>query len=138
MTTVLTNIQKVTPDWLTNPFRQQGLLDENRVSDVQIIASNTTNVSEVYFLQVDCLLAATDAPRRLFIKLPKPDKEWWDKEIEFYTLIAPTMMQACGDQQPLFPKYYDVAYRSDTNHSHLILEDLSETHFTNRGGMPPS
>lgn len=82
MTIVLTNIQQVTPEWLTNLFRQKGLLDENRVSDIQITASNATRVSEVYFLQIGYLFAATDAPRRLFIKLPKPDKEWWDKEID--------------------------------------------------------
>lgn len=138
MTTVLTNIQQVTPDWLTNLLRQKGFQHENRVIDVQITASNATNISEVYFLQVSYLLAATDAPHRLFVKLPKSDTDWVDKEIEFYTLIAPAMIQAWADQKPLFPKYYDVSYVSETNHSHLILEDLSETHFTNQGRMPPS
>ncbi len=138
MTTVLTHIEQVTPDWLTHLFRQKGLLHENRVVDVQITASNATNVSQVYFLKVSCLSVPTDAPNRLFVKFPKPDERWQDKEVEFYTLLVPEMLRSWADQQPLFPKCYDVAYISATNLSHLILEDLSETHFTNQGSMPSS
>jgi len=138
MTTVLTNIQQVTPDWLTGLFRRKGLLSENRVVDIQITPFKATNISKAYFLQVSYLVATTDVPTRLFVKLPTPDDRWKDKEIEFYTRVAPFMLRSWEESQSLFLKCYDAAYMPATNHSHLILEDVSETHFTNQGRMPPS
>lgn len=135
---VLTSIEEATPEWLTALFRQKEILHKGRVSDVQIEGTISTNVSQAYFLQLTYADATGHAPARLFVKIPNPDpRRPADKEVEFYTRVAPEMLRHSNNRQQLFPTCYDVGYAPATNQSHLLLEDLSATHFTHQGLMPP-
>jgi hypothetical protein len=71
------------------------------------------------------------------LKVSKPNLESADllfgrKEVEFYNAIASTM-----DNPPL-ARCYDAVYVPDTGQSHLLLDDLSETHFQPEPPLPPS
>ena len=138
MTTILSGVHQVTPAWLTELFHRKGLLGEGRVNAVQVIGSGATTVSQFFFLRVSYLAADSNAPKRLFLKIPTPAVPWANKEVEFYRLLAPEMQRVEADRHPLFPICYAVSYAPETNHSHLLLEELSATHFTDQGPMPPS
>jgi hypothetical protein len=121
MSTLLTKIEQVTPDWLTRTLREAGVLPAGRVVAVEHSAVVAWN-SDSYFLTLRYSDRAPDgAPRRLFLKLSR----WGREEIEFYRFSADkrdglTMLVPCYDAQ--------VATGDDT--AHLLLADLSATHFT--------
>jgi hypothetical protein len=78
------------------------------------------------------------APSKLFLKVSRPNlsraisSELNRKEVEFYHAIAPAMIN------PPFIRCYDAAYSFEYDRSHLLLDDLSETHFQPESPRPPS
>ncbi len=88
--------------------------------------------------------SADDAhlPQSLFFKLCGPgstgegtNKEFEDigrQEVEFYREVAPRM--PC----PPLVRCFDAAYSEETRRSHILLEDLSETHSQPPEGIAPS
>jgi hypothetical protein len=138
MSEVLTTVHELTPARLAAILRRNNLLADGEIVAVDITASKQTNVSSVYHLQVRYSPAEIDTPALLFLKLLAPGQVWADKEIQFYRDLVPIMAQEAPDHQWPFPHCFDVAYDPATGHSHLLLEDLSETHFTNQEKMPTS
>lgn len=138
MTEVLTDVQQITPTWLTALFRRKGFTEMSPVIDVKVVESKSTNVSQVYFLYLSYANYKSELPSRLFLKIPYPGQTWGNKEVEFYTILAPTMRTTSPDYMWLFPHCYDVAFSPEAKCSHLLLEDLSATHFTNQHPMPPT
>jgi hypothetical protein len=53
-------------------------------------------------------------------------------EVEFYTQVAPAM--SC----PPLVRCFDAAYSTKTGNSHILMEDLSNTHSQPRQNRPPS
>ncbi len=138
MTEVLTDVQQVTPTWLTALLQRKGISDTSTVIDIKVVESRSTNVSQVYFLSISYANPRPELPSRLFLKMPYPGQMWEDKEIEFYTILAPAMRTTSADSIWLFPHCYDVTFSPAAKCSHLLLEDLSATHFTNQHPMPPT
>ena len=80
-----------------------------------------------------------DRPRSLFLKLPRVSSEATKlpgvadhAEIEFYRDLAPEM--SC----PPLIRCYDASYSDETNRSHILLEDLSDTHAQPEQNESPS
>ena len=81
-----------------------------------------------------------DRPRSLFLKLPRVLGEDTARvpgvddhaEIEFYRDLAPGM--SC----PPLIRCYDAAHSDETNRSHILLDDLSETHTQPEQSEAPS
>lgn len=137
MIEILTDINQATPLWFTQRLQQHGLLSGGTVIDVQVVASKQTNVSLVYHLALEYSDTAA-SPTRLFLKLPNPNTAWVHKEVDFYRVLVPQMLSTSPNKHWLFPRCWDAAFSPETNQSHLILDDLSETHFTNPQALPPT
>lgn len=126
----MTNSEQVRPEWLTETLRRNGLLARGHVTDVRIKATHTHPVSIVSHLAVTYAPGTSPgAPTQLFLKISNPDfepaapRERAPEEIEFYTEVAPRMPDA-----PL-PRCFDAAFSPTTGRAHLLLEDLSATHY---------
>lgn len=130
MAGVITDIEQVTSEWLTATLRKNGFLKFGKVIAVQIKETKELFLVVIYrFEVVYSEDAPPTAPTKLFLKFSRPDlsrqisAETNLKEIEFYAKIAPAMNNAS------FIKCYDAAFSSESNKTHLLLEDLTETHF---------
>ncbi len=97
-------------------------------------------VSTVYRLSIGYLdpAAAKHYPRTLFLKLSRPQtvvqasQDIGRAEVEFYQKAAPEM--TC----PPLIRCHDAGYCDDTGRSHILLEDLSESHSQPAEHHPPS
>jgi Ser/Thr protein kinase RdoA (MazF antagonist) len=139
MSEVVSDAQEVTPGWLTGVLRRRGFLPSGHVTRVTAHSSRTLFVSIVSNLSVEYSRdAGRDSPARLFLKLSNPEtahdapREEPPEEIAFYESIAPATPDA-----PV-PRCYDAAYSRATGRSHLLLEDLSETHHHPPVPLPPT
>jgi hypothetical protein len=140
MENVITTPAQVTPAWLTNMLRERGLLKRGKVINVKNRLTKTLLLSVVSRLEVSYStnVAAASAPSGLFLKISRPDlprelsSELNSKEVEFYRTIANEMDDA------FLIRCYDAAYSSQNGNSHLLLDDLSETHFQPESPQPPS
>lgn len=129
MTVVVNTASDISPQWLSELLRREGVLNQGRVVGIKISQARTLLVSTVSHLEVEYSDdAPAAAPVRLFLKvsnqslIPEAGKAEQPKELEFYTSIAKMMPRA-----PV-PRCYDAAFSTETGGSHLLLEDLSETH----------
>jgi Ecdysteroid kinase-like family len=131
---VITDIQQVTPMWLTEILRTNGFSPS--VVAIDTAKFQNTNNSMVYHLLLSYEDGHTNAPTRLFLKIPNAETLWPEHEIRFYSEIAP-IMGSKYDNLP-FVRCFDVAYDVQTHRSHFLMEDLSDTHFDVTGGEVPT
>jgi hypothetical protein len=74
----------------------------------------------------------------LFLKIAKPgfdaavSARVGKTEVEFYTTVVHAM------HDPATVRCYDAAYAPETGKSHVLLEDLSDTHFQTEWPLPPT
>ena len=139
MDVLITDPEQVTSDWLTGVLQKQGFLPQGQVVTVRTEPSPPTITSLIVRLK---LSYSDDAPKsvpsRLFLKFSKPDFDsdisarLGKKEVEFYNTVA----KAVPD--PPVARCYDAVYSSETGKFHLVLDDLSETHFQTEWPLPPS
>ena len=138
MTTLLTDIQELTPQWLSDCLGRTMALGSNRVVDIAVVNTRKTRISSAYFLQIAYAQQDQALPTRLFLKLPVPGQSLDREEIEFYNMLVPAMATAFPSHTSPFVHCFDAAYTTAPERSHLLLADMSLTHFTNQAQMPPS
>jgi hypothetical protein len=136
---VITDLDWVTPGWLTITLRKNGYLSNGKVVEVKKELWKTTELSNIARIVVSYSgQFLSSLPRQFLLKYSKPKISskrallLRQKEIEFYTLVAPAMMYLHT------PKCYDGVYCSKSGNSHLLLEDLSDTHIQPKHPLPPS
>jgi hypothetical protein len=139
METVITAPEQVTPEWLTRVLCESGFLKRGKVINIQNKLTKTLILSVVSRLEVGYSSGVpAAAPSKLFLKISRPDlpktviSEPNSKEVEFYRTIAREM------NDPPFIHCYDAVYSPELGKSHLLLDDLSETHFQPESPHPPS
>jgi hypothetical protein len=139
MADIITDVEQVTPDWLTSVLGANGHLDQERVTAVELRSSRQTIISTIHHLEVRYSANTSErSPAKLFLKISKAgfDSEiaarFGKKESEYYNVIAMTM------NNPPSATCYDAAYSPDTGKSHILLADLSETHFQTEWPLPPT
>jgi hypothetical protein len=131
MENVLTTSEQVTPRWLTSVLRENGFLKHGKVINVQNKLTKTLPLSVVSRLAVTYSLDVT-APSQLFLKISRNDlPQANSKEVEFYHTIAREMNTSH------LIRCYDAAFSTESGRSHLLLDDLSETHFQPKSPSPP-
>jgi thiamine kinase-like enzyme len=136
MTSVLTDVEQLTPLWLTRLLRKNGILQKAEVAEIYQTKSNQTNVSFVSHLAVRYTAEEPSAPMKLFLKIPNPDFNWGDREITFYNEIVPIMLEKYDWVDLPFLHCYDVAYSAESGRSHFLFADVSDTYFSVDGSMP--
>lgn len=133
MDDLITDGDQITPDWLTRVLQKEGCINQAEVIMVQKSSWSTTTsiISRLELSYSDD--APKSAPSQLFLKISKPDvsSRFGKKEVRFYNTIADAMIDS-----PLV-RCYDAVYSPKTGKSHLLLDDLSETHFQAEFPLPP-
>ena len=124
---VITKIEQLTPERLTEILRKKGIISEGKVIKIRKNSSKRTTTSMVHFLEVKLSNNAQTEPTSLEIvvkitQLLGSAKMLGQLEAKFYSTIAETM-----DKMPI-PTCYDAKFSRITGWSHKILEDLSRTH----------
>ena len=131
MSTVITEAEQLTPALLTELLRANGALPQGSVLEAPMETSATEQAQLVHLALTYSPEAPPDAPRRLFAKLARHNREYPGyaaisaSESLFYALFAPQI------GAPPLARCYAVAYDPQHRRTHLLLEDLAETH-----GMP--
>ena len=112
------------PGRLAAALRAHGHLPCGDIAAVEVVKSFETPPSTVVKLAVAYSAdAPASAPRRLFVKAPKPHKlHRGRREVRFYTEVAPLMPGV-----PL-PRCFGVVEEPASGVPALLLEDLSGTH----------
>lgn len=129
MPKLITDVNQITPAWLTDVLQESGHLPQGQVVEVKR-EPGPKAVSLITPLQARYSDdAPNSAPSRLVLKISKPFLESeTPKEVEFYRFIASRVTNL-----PVI-RCYQAAYSPELGQFHLLLEDLSETHFPH----PPS
>jgi hypothetical protein len=132
----VTSEEQITPGWLTTRLRQNGYLVRGEVSKLSFKHSKTF-FSDIYRLEATYSTdAAPVPPSKLLLKTPFPDSEaslnMGRDEVAVYSELTRAM------KDPPVVRCFDSVYSTETHRSHLLLEDLSQTHFQPEPPLPPS
>jgi hypothetical protein len=116
-------------DHLTAALRRCGALAAGRVTAVAVASSRATTLSQIIQVRLSYDGAAQDAPRALVFKSGHParaDGSWGGgrAEVAFYTDVASAI-----PGYPV-PRCFEANADETTKAWHVLLEDLSESHFT--------
>jgi Ser/Thr protein kinase RdoA (MazF antagonist) len=135
----LVEIADLTPATATEILLGAGALQRGNVSDITLgSALHAGFVSHTAVVQLGYSSDAEgERPRRLFLKVTRPDLHPEYRlagfhEVEFYTKLLPL--------QPALPaaRCYHAAWDAATSHAALLLEDLSEHYAQRPMPIPPS
>ncbi|HEC38975.1 hypothetical protein LCGC14_0620970 [marine sediment metagenome] len=124
---VITNIEQLSPEWLTNILKNKGYLSQGKVTEVIKKRSEITTTSNMHYFGLEFSDDAQKLPAisDIVVRLPKHyeyNKSIGRHEAKFYDILAETM-----NQLPI-PTCYDARISEESGWSHIILEDLSENH----------
>ncbi len=140
---VIQSLAQVTPEWLTAKLRERGVLPRGAVSHIEFDSTtfNQGFVSNIARLKISYSQDAfgklpRNVPNSLFLKMSKPDvhPEMLKRgchEISFYRAVQPIAHEL------EIPICYDAECDAEQR-SHLLIQDLSETHFQKPLPLPPS
>jgi hypothetical protein len=142
MSIVLTDSDELTAETLTELLRASGALPYGSVVGVQREVSDTGQAQLVHLALSYAPEAPPDAPRRLFAKLARHNRDYagytarCESEAIFYRVFAPGIGGA-----PL-ARCYAVQHDPVRRRTHLLLEDLAATHsaprFPDEWPLPPA
>lgn len=139
MDTPLTNTDQATPEWLTGVLQKKGFLPQGKVARVQQKSPQPLITSLITHLELSYSDdAPPSAPTRLFLKVAKPDLDpqissrLGKNEVEFYNATVALI------PNPPVVRCYDAVYLPETGQWHVLLEDVSDTHFQTEWPLPPS
>jgi hypothetical protein len=113
---------------LTAALRRSGAVGPARVAGVAVISALKKLRSHTLRLRLDYEGAAADAPRSVIFKMGHLDRAGHpsntnDCEIAFYRDIAPALPPR------MVPRCFGAVDATDTTAWHLLLEDLTDSHF---------
>lgn len=137
---LFTRLDEVTPQLLTLIFKEHGILSTQQVTTIRLLEAAETKEGErgSFLVHYDDVRALKNAPRRIFMKINKPNAEWGAKEVRFYQDIAPQMFKRYRPQDfPVIPCHV-AEYEPESGYSFVILDDISEHFKPARNGQPLS
>jgi Phosphotransferase enzyme family len=130
---IITDVAQVTPAWLTSVLRNQGCLPQGCILDLTSEPPRAAGSIVIRLLLRYSPDTPAAAPRRLILKMPRPDALNANAhEVTFYTQIATSM------PTPPVLRCYDAQYSDAASRFHLLLEDLSATHRSHPPSMVPA
>jgi hypothetical protein len=138
MSDVIAEPRQVTPQRLTNALRRSYDGWRGCVSSVSVASTKTLQYSRIAHLDLEYSDEPHDLlPERVFLKLSPlhtdpGSPESAGSEIRFYNSVAAEM------RGPPLIWCYDAAFSAKTGSTHLLLEDLSASHFQTGQGKHPA
>lgn len=132
-TQVITQLEQVTAKWLTQVLKEQGYINSGKVTSLQERGRYEMYASSILLEATYSDEVPKSTPARFFLKMTQPQTAPLNnREVVFYTQIAPSM--------PKSPAVhcYHAAYDNELGSYHLLLEDLSESHYTPPLALPPT
>jgi hypothetical protein len=142
MPQLITDVEQLTPSLLTELLRAQETLPRGQVIEVQAATTETGYAHLAHLTLAYSPDAPHDSPRRLFAKLSRHNRGYpgyeaiAGSEVLFYRVFAP-MIGA-----PPLARCYAAWYDPLSGRSHLLLEDITETHaaprFPDEWPLPPA
>jgi thiamine kinase-like enzyme len=127
------------PERLTRALRSAGVLDKGRVRSVAVQSSTMKPRSRIVRLRLTYDGADAQAPGSVILKTALPGSAASARsmtartEIAFYRNVTPAMSSR------LVPRFFDASWASDGKLWHLLLEDLTDSHFTvTEWPLPPT
>src|SRR5260370_1394030 len=132
----ITSEKQITSGWLTARLLQNGHLQRGKVSRISK-KSFTTHFSHICRLELAYSKdAAPLLPSAMLLKSALPDSDgslnMGKVEVSCYVAIAKAM------PDPPIVRCFDAVYSAQSNRSHILMEDLSATHFQPELPIPPS
>ncbi len=130
---IIADEKEVTPTLIEKILHKTKALEKVKIKAINVNRAQSTNTSNICFIKVKYSNESPEtAPKRLFLKMsnlsfPKLGK----REVFFYNNVANQM-----GELPLIP-CYDAKYDENTGRSHILLEDMSKTHFRTEYPIPP-
>jgi hypothetical protein len=136
MTEPIATEEQITPGWLTDILRQNGHLVRGGVRGLNK-EDFKTFFSHIYRIEVNYSSDAVPAlPSKLLLKVPLIENEAALKMGKDEVFVYNTLKNAMND--PPVVTCFDAIYSPDSHRSHLLLEDLSDSHFQPELPIPPS
>lgn len=130
---LITSLEQVNAAWLTRVLRRSRLLNTASVAEVSY-DSYVTSFSIIAHLRI-AYTRSVEAPDLLFLKFSKPvhpvstPEAGW--EVAFYKSVGP--------HTPNVLRCYDAVFSADQHKLHLLLEDVSLTHYSELPSqLPPA
>ena len=131
---IIKDEKEITPMLIEEILHQTISLEQVNVKEIKIKRTRSTNTSNICFIKVKYSKESPKtAPKRLFLKMSNLSfPERGKREVIFYKNVANHMKEV-----PLIP-CYDAKYDENTGRSHILLEDISKTHFQTQYPIPPT
>ena len=114
---------------LTQALHRSGVLGDGHVAEVSVESARNTILSRIFRLRLRYEGNASSAPATLILKTENPNRvsSGWnagEQEVAFYTQVA------AATPTGLVPRCFDAVWDDSAKTSHLLLEDLTDTHAT--------
>ncbi len=137
---VISSPEQVTSAWLTERLASRGILHHGEVTHIEISDQSFRQGTFGNIASLDVTYTADtvgSVPKYLFLKTSKSDLHpealaFGEREVYFYTEMAEFTASL-----PI-PRCYDAAYDAASGRSHILIQDLSSTHFQTVYPIPPS
>jgi thiamine kinase-like enzyme len=134
--TLITDSSQATPSWLTAVLPKAIELNGAEVSSVHVTSRRETGYHVIVWLTVD-YSRPVDAPARLVLKYSQPTRKTnvpeTGREVLFYNEIARHMTHGPA------VRAFDAAYSASRGLVHVLMEDLSASHYEQRPThLPPT
>lgn len=126
MERVITTVEQVTPQWLTQILKREKLLGDEQVLGITVHPNVAFNSTITHFTLTFSAPVPPAVPQQVLLKCNLP-ADWaraaGQREVQFYQMVA-----HLPDHPSIIVPCLDAAYDPHTGDSHLLLSDLSESH----------
>lgn len=123
---VISALEQVTPEWLTEVLQQEKLLAQGKVFAIDVQPNPAFNSATVHLAVTFSDGVPFSVPRRYLLKC-NIQAAWARpagvREVQFYQTVA-----QLGDHPTVIVPCFDAAFDTQTGNSHILLHDLSESH----------
>jgi hypothetical protein len=128
---VITTAEQVSRDWLQSVLHANGFLPTGEVTSFSKTSSTPFGATTVH-IDVSYSESVSNLPTRFLLKIDGPNTLAGNHEVEFYRRFA------SATQASATVRCFDAVYDDVPRAYHLLLEDLSTTHYSIEREAPPT
>ncbi len=131
--TVITNVDEVTPEWLTDVLTISGALQSGAVESFEVDTGVRLLSTNARLKLAYAPGSQGDMPQKLFLKMVDIDQDdefFGPSEVYYYIRDYMGVWDA-----PLI-RHYDAAYSAEMGRYHVLMDDVSGTHIEAREKTP--